>query len=112
MLGRGGVQDRHVAIEGVGWQPVGPGGIAQPDPHLLCVWPGVAERVQPRWGARAAAAGVNDQVGAEEPSALPSARRSTRAPVTRRPSGVVASPTTSRRSRSRALGRARTRART
>jgi hypothetical protein len=66
MLGRRGVQDCQVAVEGVGRQPVGPGRIAQSDPHLLPIRPGVAERVQPCRGARAAAAGVDHQVGAQQ----------------------------------------------
>jgi hypothetical protein len=65
-LGRGGVQDCQVAVEGIGRKPVNPGGIGQPDPHLLQVRPGVAERVQPRWGARAAAAGVHHEVGEQD----------------------------------------------
>jgi hypothetical protein len=51
MLGGPGLQDRQITVEGIGRQPVGPGRIAQPDPHLLLLRPGVAECLQPRRGA-------------------------------------------------------------
>ena len=66
MLGRRRDQDRQVPVEGIGRQPVGPGRVAQPDLHLLPLRPGVAERVQPCRGARATAAGVDHQVGAQQ----------------------------------------------
>ena len=50
----------------VGRQPVRPGGVAQPDPHLLLLRWGVAERLQPCRGARAAAAGIDDEVGVQQ----------------------------------------------
>ena len=58
-------EDRQVAVEGLGGQPVGPGGVAQPDLHLVLLRWGVAECLEPCRGARAATAGVDDEVGVE-----------------------------------------------
>src|SRR4029450_13272859 len=55
--GGGGGRARQVAAEGVGGQPVDPGGVAQPDTHLLPLRPRVAERLQPRRGSGATAGG-------------------------------------------------------
>jgi hypothetical protein len=51
MPGGRGLQDRQVAAEGIGWQPVGPSRIAQPDPHLVLLRPPVPECFQPHRGA-------------------------------------------------------------
>ena len=112
MLGRCSGQHCKIAVEGVGGQSVGPGGVAQPDLHLNAPRRGVAERVEPCRGSRSAAAGVDHQVGAEHLLGAAVGTTQHARPVTRRPSGVVANPTTSQRSTSRRLGRACTRART
>jgi len=59
------VHHRQVAAEGIGRQPVGPGGIAKPDPHLLGVRPRVPECLQPDRGAGATTGGVDHQVAVE-----------------------------------------------
>jgi hypothetical protein len=40
-------QDGQDADEGIGWQPVGPGRIAEPDLHLVALRTGIPESVQP-----------------------------------------------------------------
>ena len=59
-------EHRQVAVEGRGRQPVRPGGVAEPDPDLLLLRWGVAERLEPCRGARVAAAGVDDEVGVQQ----------------------------------------------
>ncbi len=97
-LGCRGVQDGQVPVEGIGRQPVGPGRVAQPDLHLAPA-PAVGSRARPaRPGC--ASRGRWRRPPGRQPAAPRRCRRlarSTRAPVTRPPSGVVASPTTSHR---------------
>jgi hypothetical protein len=65
MPGRRAVQHTQVVAEGIGRQPVGPGGVAQPDAHLLGLRPRVAQYLQPHRSARAPPGGVDHQVSAE-----------------------------------------------